>query len=197
VIAGLVLAAGTSSRFGRTKQLEPLDGVPLLQHAVDAAAASRLDEIVVVLGARAAHIEAAVRWPDRCRRVLNERFAIGQSTSLLAGLAALGPDVEGVVVLLGDQPGVRPEAIDAVVAAHAEGRGPVVQAAYGGRPGHPTLLTREVWPDLARLTGDEGARSAIAAHPEWRTTVEVGGDLPPDVDTEEDLTRLRAARGTT
>jgi molybdenum cofactor cytidylyltransferase len=194
VIAGLVLAAGTSSRLGRTKQLEPVDGVPLLQHAVDAAAASRLDEVVVVLGARAAEIEAAVRWPPGSRWVLNERFSVGQSTSLLAGLAALGPEVEAVVVLLGDQPGIRPQAIDALIAAHAEGKGPVVQATYGGRPAHPTLLARDVWRDLAALTGDQGARSAIAAHPQWRTGVEVGGDPPPDVDTEEDLARVRAAR---
>jgi molybdenum cofactor cytidylyltransferase len=194
VIAGLVLAAGTSSRRGRTKQLELVDGVPLLQHAVDAAAASRLDEVVVVLGARAAEIEAAVRWPPRSRWVLNERFAVGQSTSLLAGLAALGPEVEAVVVLLGDQPGIRPQAIDALIAAHAEGKGPVVQATYGGRPAHPTLLARGVWRDLAALTGDQGARSAIAAHPQWRTGIEVGGDPPPDVDTEEDLARVRDAR---
>jgi molybdenum cofactor cytidylyltransferase len=193
VIAGLVLAAGISSRLGRSKQLEPVGGVPLLQHAVDAAATSRLDEMVVVLGARAAEIEAAVRWPPHSRRVLNERFAIGQSTSLLVGLDALGPEVEAAVVLLGDQPGIRPEAIDAVLAAHAEGKGPVVQATYAGRPAHPTLLARSVWPELASLAGDQGARSAIAAHPGWRTTVEVGGEPPPDVDTEEDLARLRAA----
>ena len=96
------------------------------------------------------------------------------------------------MVLLGDQPGVEPGAIDAVIAAFRSGAGPVIQAAYSGRPAHPTLMARTVWaPLLAEIGGDEGARSALTRHPEWRSTVELGGEPPDDVDTEMDYERAR------
>ena len=179
--------------MGRPKQLLDLAGKPVLQHVVDAAEAGGLDEILVVVGHAGEEVVSAVLLPPRGRFVHNRDHAEGQSTSLKAGLQAAAPESGAVVVLLGDQPGVRADAIAAVVAAWRRGEGPVVQASYEGRSAHPTLFDRSAWEDLEAASGDEGARSVLAAHHDWVKPVEVGGRSPDDIDTEEDYARVRAA----
>lgn len=181
-IAGLVLAAGASARMGRPKQLLCWAGRPLVQHVLDAAAAGGLEELVVVLGHAAGDIAAALAPPRGTRLVVNPDHASGQSSSLVAGLSAMDEGVHAALVLLADQPQVRADAIRALMASHGDGR-PIARCAYRGRPGHPVLLGREVWPELRALRGDEGARGILAAHPERVADVEVGGDPPPDIDT--------------
>jgi molybdenum cofactor cytidylyltransferase len=197
MISGIVLAAGTSSRLGRPKQLLDLGGRPVLQRVLDAALAASLDEILVVLGHMADDVEAAVTFEEGVRPVLNPDYREGQSTSLRTGLRAVHEGSVAAVMLLGDQPGVRPAAIDAVVAAWRSGAGPIVQASYQGSPAHPTLVGRETWPELETASGDEGARGFIAAHSRERTLVEVGGDVPDDIDTEEDYRRALAKQQST
>jgi molybdenum cofactor cytidylyltransferase len=157
---------------------------------VDAAAAAGLDEIVVVLGHAAGEVAVAIQMPDGARFVLNPDYALGQSTSLRAGLRDLSSDCRAAVILLGDQPGVSAEMVRAVADAYGEGAGPVVQATFSGRGGHPVLFDRQVWPHIEEAEGDVGAREVLALHPEWVTTVEVGGDRPPDVDTWDDYRRI-------
>ena len=195
MISAVVLAAGSSSRLGRPKQLLDLGGKPVLRRVVDTALTAGLDEVVVVLGHRAEEAEAVLPEDGRVRAVVNPDFAEGQSTSLRAGLRSLGEGCEAAVILLGDQPGVSPETVVAVVRAWQRERSPIVQAAYTGRPAHPTLLDRQAWPDAEAIRGDQGARALIARHPERRTSVEVGGAPPDDIDTEEDYRRVRAALG--
>jgi molybdenum cofactor cytidylyltransferase len=179
VISGIVLAAGTSSRFGSTKQLIEIDGKPLVQHAIDAAAAAGLDEIVVVLGHDAERVEASLNVPENGRIVFNERFGEGQSTSLAAGLQALDPASEAAVVLLGDQPGVLPEEIRALVKRFAETDAPAVRLHYRDAPG-PALLSMEIWPEAVDLDGDTGARMLFdGQHPE---EVSIDRDAPRDID---------------
>jgi molybdenum cofactor cytidylyltransferase len=190
VIAGVILAAGTSSRLGRPKQLLALGDRTVLQYVVDAAGAADLDDIVVVLGHRAEEVEVSLRLPAPARVVVNPEYGSGQASSLRAGLRACGAKTRAAMVLLGDQPGVSPEAIGAVAATYRRTGGPVVQASYGGRPGHPVLLDRRVWPEMEAVPGDVGARDLLAGHPEWVVTAEVPGDPPPDLDTWEDYRRL-------
>jgi molybdenum cofactor cytidylyltransferase len=193
VITGVVLAAGTSSRLGRPKQLLDLGGKPVLRHVVDAALSSPLTEVLVVLGHEAEAVSAAVPESPRVRIVINPDYAQGQSNSLRMGLAAAGHGSEAAVIMLGDQPGIRPGAVGAVVAAFRADGGSVVQAAYGGRPAHPTLLARTIWAELIQeLEGDEGARTVLDRHPGWRALVEVGGHPPEDIDTEDDYERIRS-----
>lgn len=196
-LSGIVLAAGASRRMGRPKQLLPLAGKPLLQHVVDAAVESGLDEIVLVLGAAAAQIQAALRLPvDRnLRVVVNAEAARGQGGSLVTGLRAADARATVAAVLLGDQPGVSAALIDCVATAFAGASVPVVRPVWvdaGGqrRPGHPTFLARRIWPELLRLHGDHGARTLLAEHPEWVLEVEIEGQPPADVDTWEDYRRL-------
>ena len=187
----IVLAAGAGSRMaGGPKQLLPLAGRPILQHVLDAAAEAGLG-VVLVLGHAAGEVAAEIRPPPGTRVVVNPLHARGQSTSLRAGLDRLPESADAALVLLGDQPEVRPDAIRAVVDAHAAHGAPVTRAAYRGRAGHPVLLDRSVWPAARALRGDAGARALIAAHAGRVELVEVGGDPPEDVDTPEDLRRLR------
>ena len=193
VISGIVLAGGTSSRLGQPKQLLDLGGRPVLQHVLDAAAAAGLGELVVVLGHRSEDVAAALVLPRGARSVLNPDYATGQASSLRSGIDAAGVGAEAALILLGDQPAMRPEDIRAVVDAYQAGAGPIVQGSYRGMPGHPVLFDRSVWPDLLAVEGDRGARDVIKAHPDWVVRVELDADVPPDLDTMEDYERMKAA----
>ena len=197
-LVGIILAAGASRRMGRPKQLLALAGRPLLQHVVDAANGSVLTELVLVLGHAATEIRVALVVPPRCRVVVNPDHAAGQSTSLASGLAAVDAGAAAVVVLLGDQPGVTSALVDRVGERFLTGDAPAVRPVWrtaGGvpRPGHPVVLARRLWPALAGLAGDQGARVLFDAHPEWMCELEIAGDPPPDVDDLDDYRRVLGA----
>ncbi|MCC6312581.1 MAG: nucleotidyltransferase family protein [Thermomicrobiales bacterium] len=192
-VAGIVLAAGRSTRLGRPKQLLPLAGRPLLGHTVDAALGARLSEVIVVLGCEAEAISATLDVRS-ARIVVNPRFADGQSTSLIAGLNAVAPDAAGAMFLLGDQPQIGSALLDALIDAFARSNAPIVAPLYGGIMGNPVLFDRAMFPALTALTGDEGARSIVRADPGAVLRVPVGDGPPPrDVDTEADYQALLAA----
>jgi molybdenum cofactor cytidylyltransferase len=190
VIGGIVLAAGRSTRLGQPKQLLEYRGQPLLSWALAAMTASHVDTTLVVLGHEAARVQREVDLRG-ARVVHNPRYAEGLSTSLQAGLAALGPDVEAAVVAVGDQPLLGPEAIDAVIAAYRTTGAAIVAADYGDHQGTPLLLDRATWPAAQQIGGDQGARALLRAHPESVVTVPVAPIAGIDVDTWDDYTRLR------
>jgi molybdenum cofactor cytidylyltransferase len=192
VIAGVVLAAGTSSRLGTPKQLLKLGRKVLLQHVVDAAAESSLDEIIVVLGHEAAAVKAALELPDHARVAINEDYAAGQSTSLRAGLRACSSDAEAAAILLGDQPGITAELIDAVVEEWRATRSPLLRAMFGETPGHPVVIAREQWALADRARGDAGLRSVLMEFDRIHD-VHLGGRPPADVDTWEEYEELLRA----
>jgi molybdenum cofactor cytidylyltransferase len=191
-VLGVVLAAGGSTRMGRPKQLAELDGRPLLAHVAAAVGAAPVDRVVVALGGAAGEVLDRVDL-GRAEPLVVEGWAEGMGHVLASTLAQAGDDWAAVVVLLGDQPLVTGRAVARLVEAWRAGAGPVVTAAYGGRPGHPRLFDRQLLPDLLRLTGDTGARDLLAARPERVHRVEVG-DLgsDADVDVEADLERVGA-----
>ena len=184
-LSGIILAAGTSERMGRLKQLELLGGRSLLQRVLDEAASSCLDELIVVLGHRAEEIRAALQLPSAapCRIVVNPDFAEGQSSSLRAGLRAANPSAGAAAILLGDQPFVTATVIDGVAQAFLEAGSlaarPVYRKGAEARvPGHPVFLARPTWAELERQGGDRGARDLLAARPEWLHPVVLEGDPP-------------------
>ncbi len=194
MIAGIVLAAGRSSRLGRPKQLLPVLGEPLLRHTIHRALASSLGNVVLVVGHDANAIRDAVAGLPLVV-VFNPDAALGQSTSVRAGLAALSPDVDAVVFILGDQPAIDPNVIDALIAEWTESRAPVLAPLYADGIGNPVLFDRRVFPELAALQGDTGARPVVQkfhASGELQL-VPVAGPAPPDVDTEADYAALIAA----
>ncbi len=199
---GLVLAAGTASRFGAPKAIAPLEGRPLLQHVLDAAAGLDLAGVVLVLGHAADAVAEAID-PRGAAIVRNPDPEAGLASSLRVGLAELAerhPQAEAALVLLGDQPFVRSEVVRALLgAAPAPGRSIVVPCYAGGGGPNPALLLRSAWPLAAALEGDRGMGPVIAARPELVAEVDVPGDNP-DVDTPVDLAlaawaaRVRANR---
>jgi molybdenum cofactor cytidylyltransferase len=176
-VGGLVLAAGEGRRFGGTKQLAEVRGRPLLEHAL--AAVAGLEPRVVVLGHAAEEILGAVDLQGATAVVCPE-WREGQSASLRCGIAALG-DVDAVVVVLGDQPLIGSDAVDAVVEAARDGDD-AVRASYGGTPGHPVLLGRGLLERAAELRGDTGFRDLLRGA---RTVDLTGLADPADVDTDE------------
>jgi molybdenum cofactor cytidylyltransferase len=194
VIAGIVLAAGQSSRLGRPKQLLPIHGEPLIRHTLRRVLASALDQVILVVGHEADDVRTAVAdLPVAC--AFNPDAAAGQSTSVRAGLAALSPEAEAAVFILGDQPGVDPNVIDTLIASWRESGAPVVVPRYEDRMGNPVLFDRRLFPELATLEGDSGARPVVRAYHDSGElhAVPVAGSAPPDVDTEADYAALIAA----
>jgi CTP:molybdopterin cytidylyltransferase MocA len=189
--AGLVLAAGASSRMGRPKQLLEVDGRPMLERVVAHACASRLDGVVVVLGANAEAILAAVDL-GRARPVHNPDYATGLSSSLRAGLAVLGPEVGRAVVILGDQPAISAALLDDLLDRQAASGLPAAALSFGGLLHPPVVLARELWEGLKTLEGDVGCRALIRAQAERVATLPVATDdrHPVDVDTPDDYRRL-------
>jgi len=192
-LVALVLAAGRARRMGSPKQLADLGGRPLLEHVLAAMATSPADRVVVALGAAADQVLASVplhgaepmrstRWPEGMGAVLAEAASALRETGTCAGL----------VVALGDQPLVTPAVVARLADAWRDGAGPVVSAAYDGRPGNPKLFDAALLGELAGLDGDTGARELLAAHPRWTHLVEtgpLGSDL--DVDDEAGLAEVR------
>jgi molybdenum cofactor cytidylyltransferase len=190
-VAGLVLAAGRSTRFGAPKALALLDGRPMLEHVLDVTRMAGLEPIVVVLGDDADALEGAITWKAE-RRVRNPDPGRGLSSSLLTGLHELDTDlaVEAVVVLLGDQPRADPAVIRALVEREATTDRPIVVPRYaeGGGP-NPVLIARAGFGLAGEAHGDRGLGPVIDAHPELVEVVDVAGSNP-DVDTLADLERL-------
>ena len=186
VAAGLILAAGAGTRFGKEpKLLVQLDDRPVLQHVVDALeAVSELDPIVVVLGAHGDRLQAGVRF-SRARAIICHEWATGLSASLRCGVAAL-PGAERVLVALGDAPGLQPAVVRRLLAS-----APGARACYRGVPGHPVLLGPKQLMRLNELRGDVGARDLLVGAPQIEC-----GDLwsGADVDTHADLDRLSSTR---
>jgi CTP:molybdopterin cytidylyltransferase MocA len=187
VIGAVVLAAGEGSRFGGAKQLAELDGRPLLEHVLAAVAAvPAIEKFVVVLGARAEEIRAQID-PHGAEILVCNEWAEGQAASLRAGLTEVS-DMEAALILLGDQPGITPAAIEAVLALY-DGSRPL-RAVYDGEPGHPVVIPRALIPQALELQGDEGAKQLLEDAGVRR--VEVGHLCEPaDVDTPADLDALR------
>ena len=185
-VAAIVLAAGAGSRFGGGKLLASVDGRPLLQHTLDRVAEAGIDDVIVVLGADAAAVEAAIEWRTE-RRVVNPEPERGLASSLAIGRAALGEGIDAVLIALGDQPTVRTDVIRSLLDAPADPARPVVVPAYADDRGRNPVLVRSAgFALLDEASGDRGLGPVLAAHPERVQEVPVTGSNP-DVDTPADL----------
>jgi CTP:molybdopterin cytidylyltransferase MocA len=199
-VAGVLLAAGEGSRFGRPKALVEVNGRTLAERGADLLRSGGADPILVVTGAAPIELGGT-------RTVYNPEWRTGMGSSLRAALQVLtgagasadataggGLNVGAVVVALADQPLVGPESVARLIAAYRAGAG-VAVAAYDGQPRNPVLLAREHWPEvIATVTGDTGARAFLRARADLVTLVECGDTgRPDDIDTPADLARVAAA----
>lgn len=190
-VAGIVLAAGMSTRLGRPKQLLPLGDHSLIRQTVERVLAATLDEVFVVIGSEADAMRVALAGLP-VRIVENPAFVSGQASSLCAGVEALDDEIAAAVMLLGDQPEIDPAAIDAVITRWRATDAPVVLTAYRAGQSHPILLARELFPDLLEIEGDQGARDVIRRYQDRIATAPMDADAPADIDTEEAYERLLA-----
>jgi len=198
-IAALVLAAGRSTRMGgANKLLADIGGQPMVAHTIRAVLASKAVSLTVVTGHMAAEVEraaTAAAGGRNIRFVDNPDYAAGLSTSLAAGVVALGEEVDGVVVCLGDMPRLGPGVIDRLIAAYdpVEGRAICVPT-YRGKRGNPVLWDRRFFPEMREVAGDVGARHLIGAHGDVVAEVEMADDgVLIDIDTPQALAELTAS----
>ena len=187
--AAIVLAAGASSRFGSTKALAPFRGRALLQHVLDAVSRFQFAEVVVVLGHDAEEIERRLEWRSE-KLVRNPDPDAGLSGSLHLGLAALSPASDAALIMLGDQPLVRADVVERLLAAFESDAVPIVMPRYhdgGGQ--NPLLIHRKAWPLALEARADRGLGPVLRDHPNLVAEVAVEGSNP-DVDSPADLAVL-------
>jgi molybdenum cofactor cytidylyltransferase len=187
VIAGLLLAAGKSTRFGADKLTAKLDGKAVVR--LSAECLRLLDAVYVVIPPGADAITQALARLD-VTFVVNLGRAEGMASSLRAGIAALPADVDAVVVALGDQPLASPGVTNALVQRWKAGGADAVAPQYRDGRGHPVLFGRACFGALGTLEGDVGARTVLDALGERVALVSFESDMPVDVDTPEALGRL-------
>lgn len=180
-IIALLLAAGQGARFGADKRRAVLgDGRSLLQHSVEHALEA-FDDVRVVL--RAGERGEDLGLPADCRIIHSLDAGLGMGHSLAAGAASLDDsEAQAVAILLGDMPWI----LTATLRRLVETAGPavIVVPRHQGQNGHPVLFGRNYWPELALMTGDEGARSVLQRHRQQLRLVEVDdAGVLRDVDT--------------
>ena len=180
---------------GPNKMLAEIDGLPMVARVARRLLASRARPIIAVLGNQADAVDAALgKLP--VERVRNPDFADGLSTSLKRGIAALPPDLDGVIVCLGDMPLISGRDLDRLIAAFnpLEGRAIIVPTRRGKR-GNPVLWSKQFFPEMTGLAGDVGARHLIGEHAELVAEVEMDDDaVLVDIDTPEALVKFRERR---
>ena len=189
-VAGLVLAAGGSSRLGRPKQTLPFRGTTLLGHVLDCARACGFDQLVVALGGSSDEVRTRVDLSG-ATVVDNPSYEEGCSSSIAAALPALDPRCDVLVLMLGDQPGVGPTVVRTLLARH--GDAPIAVSRYEDGRGHPFAFRRPVFDELADLHGDKAVWKLLERRAADVVEVPQHGSMPRDVDTWDDYEDLAAA----
>lgn len=187
-IAGVILAAGESKRLGQPKQLLDWKGKPFVRQVAETALAARLDPVVVVTGAAAAEVSAALDGLP-VRIVHNVGWAQGQSSSVKAGLAAVPPQAAAAIFMVVDQPQLPVRLLDALKEHYAEQRPPIIATLVDSKRTNPVLFDRSTFADFDSLEGDTGGRALFSKHQvTWYPWLDTS--LAFDVDTPEDYERL-------
>ncbi|WP_067670994.1 nucleotidyltransferase family protein [Nocardia miyunensis] len=189
-VTGVVLAAGVSRRLGTPKQLLPYRNTTVLGATLDVVRSCAFDQIIVTLGGAATAVRQRVDLAG-LEVAFAEDFASGCSSSLRSALRAVDPRAAGIVLMLGDQPGLSAATVDRLI---AEGTySAIAVCRYRDGVGHPFWLGRSVFGELARLHGDKGVWKIIESGRVAVARVDVDAPVPVDVDTWDDYVRLLAA----
>ncbi len=191
MIAGIVLAAGLSRRMGQAKLLLPLQGRPVVSHVAERLLAAGLERVIVVAGREHPAIGSALAGLP-VDLAVNPHPEAGQSGSIRVGIGALPPGTQAALIALGDQPFLAREIIPALLAALERTGKAIVAPRYREGRGNPVLFTRETFPELRGLSGDEGARSVIERDPRRVALVDFDLPMPQDLDTPADYDTLRS-----
>ena len=189
--AGIVLAAGMSTRYGGgAKQALPWGDATMAAHCARTALEAGLDPVIVVLGFEAAKVEPSLAGLP-VRIVFNAEFRQGQSTSVRRGLEALPDRTGAAVFILADQPLVKPAVMRDLVEAHRRTFASACAPAFEGRRGNPVLFDKALFRELRKLSGDAGGRSLLDKCSGLVVTIPAGPEIAADIDTPEDYERLK------
>ena len=191
-VAGVVLAAGASTRFGRNKLLLNFDGESLARRAARTALSAALDPVVCVLGHEAERIRKELAGLP-VRVVINEAPEKGLNSSITAGIAALPESAAAAIVQLADMPFVSAAMLRRLVDAFRRTGAPLVASNYGGIHAPPALYARDLFPELAEAEGEGAGRRVARRHEKELVRVEWPAAALVDVDREEDWKRMCAA----
>jgi len=197
-IGAVILAAGMSSRMGETKQPLRLGAHTLLDQVLANVRASGVDEIVLVLGHAAEKIMDSVTG-ENVKIAINRAYREGMGTSLRTGLSALPSGIDAALIVLADQPFVRPATLKQLMDQYRKSNAQIVIPMYKGFRGNPVLLDHSVFPEVMALNGDIGCRALFGNHLEGivKVSVEDLGILL-DLDSKDDLEKLKHfGQGTT
>ncbi|MFN6087802.1 MAG: NTP transferase domain-containing protein [Cyclobacteriaceae bacterium] len=190
-IAILLLAAGSSSRLGRSKQLVSIKGQPLLLKSMNAAIETGIENIIVVLGANEQEHHQVIK-DARVHVVVNADWKKGMGSSLKTGLSYLlqqTPKTEAVITMVCDQPLITSDQLKKLIAEHESSRSTIVASFYQGVAGVPVLFDRTLFSELLSMPDEAGAKKIIQQHPHLVKTVPFpGGEI--DIDTDDDLKKF-------
>lgn len=190
-VAGVMLAAGASTRMGENKLFFEIEGETLLRRAVRRASAAGLDPVIVVLGHDADRARRALA-DVRCQPVLNPSYARGVYESLRTGIAAVPPEAAAAVVLLADMPFVTTAMIDTLVEQFRRSDAPLVVSDYGGVNAPPVLYGRSLFDELRTVEGEGCGKQVVKRHRREALSVAWPEDALTDLDVPEDYERLKA-----
>jgi len=194
-IAGIILAAGTSTRFARPKQLLLLKDKYMIEWVLDAALGSRLDRIVLVLGDSHQMVLEALDQKLQNSKLSIEictEFHKGQSHSLRAGLSKVKDDFTAVMFLLGDQPMISSATINILLERYRADDKDICVPTCRGKRKNPTTFSHRFYRQLMEIRGDKGARELIDQNPDRISTVELDDPLIfLDIDTPQDFENLK------
>lgn len=186
-ISLVLLAAGASSRLGQSKQMLPVEGVPLLEHAAKTALASGVKDVIVILGANEQpHLNAIQTLP--VTTIANHYWKSGIGSSIKSGLNYLirkSPDTEAVILMVCDQPSLTPQHLRNLIETFNQTKAPIVASQYANTLGVPALFARSFFTNLLMLRDEQGAKKLIE---QFQTQVKPV-DFPEgsiDIDTQED-----------
>jgi molybdenum cofactor cytidylyltransferase len=191
-ISAIVLAAGESTRMaGQNKLLLPFGGKTIVECTVDAILQASIDEVIVVLG----HAEEAMRKvlaQRQVRFVFNPDYHRGMASSIQAGLTALPPDTDAVMISLADLPLIQPAELNLLITAFTQAKNKtIVVPAFAGQRGNPVIFDLRYRAEMLAIQGDVGCKSIIARHPEAVLEVETPtASILEDVDTMETYNRI-------
>jgi len=190
-IAGIILAAGTSSRMGKPKQLLTYKGKTLLNWVLETAIQSSLSRVVLVLGHSAAEIQKTLDYPN-IPIIFNAQYHQGQSSSIRHGINALEPSTNAAMFLLGDQPLIKTATINALISSYTEKQSLITVPTFQGKRGNPVIFDRRLFPQLETLSGDSGGRVLFDENVDQIAIVEVDDPgILMDVDSFEDYEKLQ------
>ena len=189
-IAGLLLAAGASTRMGRPKQLLHVQGVTLLERILNEALKSELDKIILILGHQSKEIKKVLDQiivHKKLRVIENPRYRQGISSSIIAGLSEVEDNYDHVMILLADLPHVTSRLINLLIHRYLESHLPIGAIQVKSKRSHPVIFGRPLYNELRKLQGDMGARALFQKYGDRACLVEPDffyDDM--DIDTEED-----------